>query len=189
VVEQRNAFREAQESLNTPSLVFIDEAGVSMAMSYNYGWAPPGQKPVIERPVRGKNVTLIGAIALDGPRALRRVEHTVNGEEFVAFLREDLGPALNPGDIVVLDGPSIHRVAGVAEALAEFDASLLYLPAYSPELNPIEEVWSWVKTALRKMGPRRIGRLRQAITKTWNRLTAELCAAWIEHSGYTVAST
>lgn len=160
-----------------------------MAMSYNYGWAPPGVKPVIERPLRGKNVTLIGAIALDGPRALRRVEHSVNGEEFIAFLREDLGPTLNPGDIVVMDGPRIHRVAGVAEALAEFDATPMYLPAYTPELNPIEEVWSWVKTALRKAAPRRIGRLRESASNIWDKLTPELCAAWIQHSGYTVAST
>ena len=182
-------FREAQQSLKTPSLVFIDEAGVSVTMSYNYGWAPPGVKPVIERPLRGKNVTLIGAIALDGARALRRVEHSVNGDEFIAFLREDLGPVLNPGDIVVMDGPRIHRVDGVAQALAEFGATPLYLPAYTPEFNPIEEVWSWVKTAIRKIGPRRIGRLREAIEKIWEKLTPDLCAAWIQHSGYLVAST
>lgn len=175
--------------MHTPSLVFIDEAGVSVAMSYNYGWAPPGVKPVIERPLRGKNVTLIGAIALDGPRALRRVEHSVNGDEFIAFLREDLGPTLNPGDIVVMDGPRIHRVEGVTETLAEFGAIPLYLPAYTPELNPIEEVWSWLKTAIRKMAPRRIGRLREVITNIWKQLTAELCTAWIGHSGYTVPST
>ena len=131
--------------MNTPGLVFIDEAGVSSALSNNYGWAPPGEAPVIERPARGKNITLIGAIALDGVRVLSRIDGYVNGEAFVRFLREDLGPTLNPGDIVVMDGPRIHRVAGVAEALAEFNATAVYLPAYSPELNPIEMAWAWLK--------------------------------------------
>jgi len=169
--------------------VFIDEAGVSIAMSYNYGWALPGEKPVIERPVRGKNITLIGAIALDGVRALRRVESTVNGDEFIRFLREDLGPTLNPGDVVVMDGPRIHRVAGVTEALAEFGATPLYLPAYSPELNPIEMTWSWLKAALRKAAPRGIRRLREVVASVWSRITSELCHAWIRHAGYDLAST
>jgi transposase len=175
--------------LKARSLVFIDEAGVSLAMSYNYAWAPPGEKPVIERPVRGKNVTLVGAIALDGVRALRRVEGSVNGEEFVRFLREDLGPNLNPGDAVVMDGPRIHRVAGVQEALAEFGATALYLPAYSPELNPIEMAWSWLKGALRKAAPRRIQGLREAIERVWSKITSDLCRAWIRHAGYAVPST
>lgn len=164
--------------------MFIDEAGVSLAMSYRYGWAPPGVKPIILRPLRGRNVTLIGAIANDGPRALRRVEGTVNGEEFILFLKETLGPTLNPGDIVVMDGPRVHRVKGVKEALAEFGATALYLPAYSPELNPIEMTWSWIKQHIRKAAPRKIGELRTAIAAAWKGLTQDLCTAWIGHSNY-----
>lgn len=85
--------------------MFLDEAGVDVAMSRSYGWAPPGETPRIERPVHGKRISLIGAIALDGARALRRVEGYVDGDEFV------------------MDGPRIHRVGGVAEALAERGAT------------------------------------------------------------------
>jgi len=175
--------------MDAARMVFIDETGVSGAMSYNYGWALPGVKPVIERPMRGKNITLIGAIAIDGVRALRRVEHSVNGEEFVAFLREDLGPNLRPGDIVVMDGPRIHRVSGVEKALAERGATALYLPAYSPELNPIEMTWSWIKAAIRKAAPRHLPILREQVRKLWSKVTNALCAAWIRHCGYPVAST
>jgi len=175
--------------MNTKALVFIDEAGVSLAMSHNYGWAPPGVKPVIERPLRAKNVTLIGAISLDGVRALRRVESSVNGEEFVRFLREDLGPNLKRGDVVVMDGPRLHRVAGVREALAEVGATPLYLPAYTPELNPIEMTWSWLKTALRKTAPRRIRILRETVQSMWSKISSNLCRAWIQHAGYPLAST
>ena len=76
---------------------FIDEVGVDIAMSCSYGWAPRGVTPVIERPARGRRISLIGATALDGCRALRRVEGYVDGDELISFLREDLGPHLNPG--------------------------------------------------------------------------------------------
>lgn len=170
-------------------LVFVDESGMSLALSYNYGWALPGKVPVIERPLRGRSVNLIGAVGTDGVRALRHVDGTVNGDEFVAFLREDLGPTLHPGDIVIMDGPRIHRVAGVQKALVEFGATAMYLPAYSPELNPIEMAWAWLKKALRKGAPRRTQLLREIIRRTWDGLSASLCSRWIGHCGYTVAST
>lgn len=160
---------------------------MSGAYSYNYAWAPPNQTPVIERPMRGKNITLIGAISLQGPVAMRRVEHSVNGEEFVSFLREDLGPKLPPGAIVVMDGPKIHRVAGVKEALDEFGATALYIPAYTPELNPIEMTWSWFKHLFRAEAPRRITHIRALISKIWAAVPKEFCVNWIRHAGYSVA--
>jgi len=165
--------------------VFLDEAGVDIAMSRSYGWAPPGETPRIERPVHGKRISLIGAIALDGVRALRRVEGYVNGDEFVAFLREDLGPHLQPGDLVVMDGPRIHRVAGVAEALAERGATAVYLPPYSPELNPIEMAWAWIKGLLRAAPPRKLPLLRERVHELCERISATLCQGWIRHCGYT----
>lgn len=169
--------------------MFIDEAGVDVAMSRTYGWAPPGETPVIERPARGRRISLIGAIALDGCRALREVEGYVDGDEFIAFLREDLGPSLRPGDIVVMDGPSIHKVAGVEEALAERGATALYLPAYSPELNPIELAWGWIKKLLRDAAPRKLAALREHVWRLWAQVTASLCAGWVRHCGYRNQST
>ena len=175
--------------MRTPALVFIDEAGINTALSYNYGWAPAGMTPVIERPSRGKNMTLIGAIALGGQRVLVRREGTLNGVGFVAFLREALGPTLVPGDVVVMDGPNLHRVAGVAEALAEFGATALYLPAYSPELNPIELAWAWVKRLVRQRAPRTPARLRKLVEEIWRNIPVTLIKGWIRHCGYPVGST
>lgn len=184
MIEARAAFVQGQITLDPGKLVFLDEAGVDIAMSREYGWAPAGLTPVIERPARGRRISLIGAIALDGSRGLRRVEGYVTGDEFITFLREDLGPNLRPGDIVVMDGPSIHKVAGVAEALAERGARALYLPPYSPEFNPIEMAWAWLKNLLRAAPPRQLKALRERVEELWKRLTIALCAAWIGHSGY-----
>ena len=162
----------------------MDEAGVDIAMSRAYGWAPPSVTPVIERPSRGRRISLIGAIAADGTRALREVDGYVNGDVFVRFLREDLGPTLHEGDIVVMDGPSIHKVEGVAEALAERGASALYLPPYSPELNPIEMTWAWLKNLLRAVPPRRLRRLKDDVRRYWAEISTTLCRGWIRHCGY-----
>lgn len=175
--------------MNASSLVFIDESGINAGLALNYGWSPIGTAPVIERPMRCKNVTLIGAIALDGPRVLTRLEGTLDGDGFVRWIREDLGPTLKEGDVVVMDSPRLHRVAGVAEALAAFGATACYLPAYSPELNPIEMAWAWLKHAVRKAAPRRIARLRSIVDSLWKNLTNELCTGWIRHSGYTVSAS
>lgn len=185
MVEARKAFVEDQAELDAAKLVFIDEAGISVAESRRYGWAPCGVTPVIERPARGRRLNLIGAIALDGVRALRQVDGYVTGDVFLDYLREDLGPTLNEGDIVVMDGPSIHRVAGVVETLEEFGATALYLPAYSPELNPIEMTWAWVKKQVRDLPTRTLKLLRSLVTTIWERVTPNLCAGWLRHSGYT----
>lgn len=130
----------------------------------------------------------MGAIAMDGTRALRLVKGYVNGEVFLDFLEKDLVPNLRPGDTVVMDGPSIHRVAGVEEVLAKAGAKLLYLPAYSPELNPIEEVWASVKKRLRDAPPRKLAALSQAVWRIWGDVGAALCSACIGHSGYAVST-
>ena len=99
--------------------------------------------------------------------ALRQVDGYVNGDEFLAFLHEYLGSRLNKGDVVIMDGPSIHKVAGVTEALAEFGATALYLPAYSPELNPIEMTWAWIKKLVRDVPTRTLRLLQSRVDKYW----------------------
>jgi transposase len=175
--------------LDPTKLVFIDESGFKTSLSRHYGWAPRGEKPIIITLKHGKNVTLIGGIALDGVRAQRTLETTVDGPTFIAFLAEDLGPSLRPGDIVVMDGPRVHRVEGVAEELAKWGAKPLYLPAYSPELNPIEMCWALMKAFVRGRSPRVVSRLVETIAEAWSRVTADICASWVRHCGYAVGST
>ena len=185
VIASPKAFVAEQPSFNAARLVFLDESGVCTAESRRYGWARRGKRPIIERPARGRRLNIIGAIGLDGVRAIRTLEGYVNGEVFLAFLRDDLGPKLNPGDIVVMDGPSIHRVEGVSEVLAERGAKAIYLPAYSPELNPIEMTWAWIKKQIRDFPRRRMAELAQVIAERWGQVTPALCRGWLKHAGYT----
>lgn len=189
VVEERDAFLATMSTLDPARLVFIDESGFKTNLHRSYGWAPIGERPVIYSDKFGKNVTIVGAIALDGLRALQVIDGTVDGPTFVSFLGDMLGPNLVPGDIVVMDGPRLHRVAGVHEALATRGAKPLYLPRYSPELNPIEMCWSYLKAWVRRRTPRVAARLIDAVHEAWGKVTADLCKSWIRHCGYAVGST
>lgn len=189
VVQEREAFIAKMHELDPEKLVFIDESGFKTNLRRGYGWAPIGERPIIYADKFGKNVTIIGAIAIDGLRVTRVIEGTLDGPGFVEFLTKDLGPTLVSGDIVVMDGPRLHRVAGVEEALAAHGAKPLYLPRYSPELNPIEMCWSLLKAWVRTRAPRVASRLVDAVHEAWGKVTANLCESWIRHCGYAVVST
>lgn len=172
--------------LDPKKLVFLDESGFATNLARRYGWAPVGERPTLLVSKYGKRLTVIGAIALDGLRGWTSIDKGMNGDDFIAYIRNYLNPTLRSGDIVVMDGPRVHRVAGVEEALAEVGAKPLYLPAYSPELNPIEMCWSVMKAWIRKAAPRALDRVRESLEKAWGRVTAALCASWIRHCGYPV---
>lgn len=188
-MEAREAFAAAMADLDVTRLVFIDESGFRTSINRAYGWANVGDKPILLTPKWGKNITVVGAIGITGPRAMQVVDGKFDGAAFIEYLDVVLGPTLQPGDIVVMDGPRLHRVAGVVEALANHGATPLYLPAYSPEFNPIEMCWSVMKAWIRKHAPRAKDRLLDAIERAWGRVTEQLCAGWVRHSGYAVIST
>lgn len=164
--------------------MFIDESGVSTAESRHYGWAPKGETPEIERPAGGPRLNMLGAIAADGRSALRRHIGPVNGTTFVKFLQEDLAPNLRKGDILIMDRASIHRVAPVATLMEQIGVKIMLLPAYSPEFNPIEMTWAWIKKQIRDQPKRVIEALDTLVADLWGRLTPSLCAGWVRHAGY-----
>ena len=129
--------------------MFIDEAGIDTAESRHYGWAPKGETPVIEKPSGGRRLNMLGAISGDGRTALRRHHGPVSGATFLEFLRTDLAPTLRKGDVIIMDRASIHRVKAVEDFLSEIGVTVMLLPAYSPELNPIELSWAWIKKLVR----------------------------------------
>lgn len=186
VQQERRAWREdIVPTLNPEDLVFLDESGSNLGMTPTYGYAPRGERVVDHAPKsRGTNVSILAAMTWKGPVGARTFDGAVNGSRFLHWVKTVLGPKLWQGAVVVLDNVRFHKVAGVAEALAKVGARALYLPPYSPDLNPIELMWSKVKTLIRQAKARTRDALKAAIRAALRKITAMDAAAWFVHDGY-----
>lgn len=187
MIRDRTDFIEKQKDLDTTKLVFLDETYGRCDQPEYYGWSKVGFPPVMKGVRHGKKMSVVGAIAADGGRGQMAFEGTFNTDRFVQYVEEVLGPRLNPGDVVVMDGLSVHKTARVREALARHGADCLILPAYSPELNPIEHLWSALKVPIRRDCPRNIADLARSIQDAWEQVVS-FASSWIKHCGYTLST-
>jgi transposase len=160
-------------------LIFLDESGVSTQMTRRYARAPRGVR-VHETTPEGnwKILTILGAMSLRGMIATMTIEAATDAEIFLAYLDHVLCPALRPGDVVVMDNLSSHKVAGVGERIEAAGAELLYLPPYSPDLNPIEKAWAKLKQLLRTARARTAEALEQAIAELLPAIRPQDAEAW-----------
>lgn len=160
-------------------MIYLDESGVSTQMTRLYARAEGGQR--VHDNVPGghwKMLTILGALSVDGIIAAMTVEAATDREVFLAYLDQVLCPKLRPRHVVVMDNLSSHKVAGVRERIEACGASLLYLPPYSPDLNPIEKAWSKLKTGLRAVQARTVKTLDHAIETLLPTITAHDASAW-----------
>ena len=127
---------------------------------------------------------MIGAVRLSGPCAAAIVDGPVDADVFRAYVSRVLVPALRPGDVVVMDNLQPHKAAGVREAVEAAGAALLYLPPYSPDYNPIENMWSKVKQHLRSAAARSFETLRDAVWAALDAVTGDDCRGFFDHCGY-----
>ena len=137
----------------------------------------------------GGNVSTIGALALDGLRTGLSVAGAIDGETMLFFIEELLAPTLQRGDIVFMDNCAIHKLDEIEAALEAVGAWVIFLPAYSPDLNPIENCWSKVKTLLRSLKPRTWSELQEALVEAFSSITVPDILGWFRHCGYRVALT
>ncbi len=148
--------------MDVARLVFIDETWISTNMTRRYGRAARGQRCLASAPLsHWQTTTFVAALRHHQLTAPMLTDGPMDGEVFLAYVRRFLCPSLTPGDVVIVDNLSSHKVAGVREAITAVGASLLYLPPYSPELNPIEKLFAKLKALLRKAAiraPLRSGR-------------------------------
>jgi transposase len=160
-------------------LIFLDESGVSTQMTRRYARAPRGVR-VHESTPEGnwKILTILGAMSLRGMIATMTIEAATDADIFLAYLDQILCPALRPGDVVVMDNLSSHKVAGVRERIESAAAELLYLPPYSPDLNPIEKAWAKLKQLLRTAKARTAEALEQAIAELLPAIRPQDAEAW-----------
>jgi transposase len=163
----------------------VDETGVNIAMARLYARAPKGERAYASAPVnKGKNVTVLGALSLDGIVEAMTIDGSADGQVVSTFIQDVLGPALHPGQIVLMDNLAAHKVEGIQEAIAARGARLEYLPPYSPDFSPIEKCWSKVKAILRAKAARTRAYLDQALTEALDMITAQDARGWFAHCGY-----
>ena len=149
-----------------------------------YGRIPGGERIQEAAPGgRGSVLTMLGALSLRGVHAMMTTEALANGDIFCAFLAAVLCPKLTPGDVVVLDNLGVHKIAGVRPLVEACGVRLLYLPPYSPDLNPIEKAWSKLKTLLRAAKARSQEALQAAIAELLADITSSDAHAWLRHCG------
>lgn len=167
--------------------MFLDESGVTTEMTRRYGRAPRGQRVAEATPAgHWRTLTVLGALTVEGMLASMTIESPTDGEVFLAYLEQVLGPRLQPGHVVVMDNLAAHKVAGVRQLIEARGAQLLYLPPYSPDFNPIEQAWSKIKQLLRAAKARLLEVLDQALTTAIAAVTSRNATAWFHHCGYGV---
>jgi len=182
----RGLWRWLASRFDARRLVFVDESGFHTSMTRLRARAPRGERAYGKVPRnRGKNQTLIASITLEGGMGEAiSIEGATDAEVFETYVEQFLAPTLEAGRVVVLDGLGAHRTARVRELVERRGAELVFLPSYSPDLNPIEEAFSKVKNIVRKAGARTREALNEAISEAMSAVTSEDVAGWFSHCGY-----
>jgi len=185
VVKRRDSWKKAFWNVVLKRLTFLDESGVNLAQTRLYGRAPSGERVNDYVPdERFERKSIIVAMKLNGQMSSLLFSGTLNGKLFVQYIKEFLSQILVQGDIVVLDNCAAHKVAGVKEAIEACGAKVLYLPAYSPDLNPVELLWSKVKAILRREKARTFEALEKALKLALDSVCTDDILGWFKHCGY-----
>ncbi|KQP90767.1 DDE endonuclease [Methylobacterium sp. Leaf117] len=181
----REDWFERQLDLDPDRLVFLDETAATTKMARRYGRAPRGERCRIAVPHgHYKTTTITAALRATGLIARTVFDGATNGMRFRAYVTDTLAPVLKPGDTVILDNLNVHKVAGVREAIEAAGARIIYLPAYSPDFNPIEQAFAKLKALLRTAAARTVPDLCQAIRDAFAAFSPTECRNYITAAGY-----
>ncbi len=171
--------------MDAEKLVFIDETWTSTNMTRRYGRAARGQRCRGWAPLsHWQTTTFVGALRQRGISATMVIDEPMDGDVFLAYVGQVLAPTLSPGEIVILDNLGSHKVEGVEEAINATGATVLYLPPYSPDLNPIENFFARLKALLRKAARRSTETLWEEISLLLNTVSADECSNYLQACGY-----
>lgn len=175
------------EQTDARRLVFVDEMGSNTALASLYAWAPKGERAFCSTPRnRGKNTTLLSSISLEGMGPSLVVEGSTNKVIFETYIEKVLCPHLKDGQVVVMDNLSAHKGDRVRDLIEGRGCELVYLPAYSPDFNPIEEAFSKIKGILRKVGARTRESLIEALGVALSAVSVQDAHGFLEHCGYRI---
>ena len=184
-MEAREGWFEGQLDLDPERVVFLDETAAATNMMRRHGRARRGERCRIAVPHgHYKTTTVTAALRGSGPFAIELMDGATNGTRFLNYVTDVLVPALKPGDTVVMDNLSAHKVKGVRDAMEEAGVRLLYLPPYSPDFNPIEQAFAKLKALLRSAAARTVPELHAAIRQAFTRFTPSECSNYLAAAGY-----
>jgi transposase len=182
VQEQRYEFWQSVREILAKDMIFIDESGINLALTRLFARSPKGKRARGARPLkRGKNVSVIGAIGLNGLLTQTSILGSADGLTFEAFIATRLVPKLWAGAYVFMDNCSIHKGENIASLIAAAGATLIYLPPYSPDFSPIENCWSKIKNFLRSMAARNYPDLLKALEDAFKLLSPSDFQGWFTH--------
>lgn len=171
--------------MDSASFVFLDETGAATNMVRNYGWCRRSERLVDAAPFgHWHTTTFIAGLRSTGVIAPLVLDGPMTGDAFRAYIEQFLAPTLSKGDVVVMDNLAAHKVAGIREAIAAVGATILYLPPYSPDLNPIEQMFAKLKALLRKAAARTREKLWTTIGQLIDDFSPQECCNYIANSGY-----
>jgi len=184
---ERDAWIATQGEMDVNKLIFLDESGINTGMTRLYGRSSSDERVVDYIPdVRFERTSILSSIRINGDMVPLVFEGALNGELFKAYISQCLVPTLHEGDIVIMDNLTSHKVKGVVDPIIAVGATVVYLPPYSPDFNPIEMMWSKVKAHLRKVKARSSDLLENAIAEALDLVTAADLTAWFVHDGYSI---
>lgn len=183
----RARWAKARAKVAHHRFLFIDESGAKTNMTRLYGRAPRGTR-VYDRVPSGRweTTTMIAAVGRNGTQAPWVIDGPMDGAAFTVWAREVLAPTLSPSDIVVMDNLSVHKNAAARRAIEAAGAVIWFLPPYSPDLNPIEKMWSKIKASLRKTKARDPDALYQAIGQAMATVRHQDIVNWFASCGYSL---
>ena len=184
-MRRREQWRKYQGRIDPRRLVFIDETWAKTNMAPLRGWGPRGNKLIAKAPHgRWRTLTFLAALRHDRLEAPCVIDGPINGEAFLAYVEQILVPILKPGDLVVMDNLGSHKGKAIRKAIRTAGAKLFFLPPYSPDLNPIEQVFAKLKHLLRKAQERTVDATWQRIGSLTQSFSPRECANYFTNSGY-----
>ncbi len=185
MARRRTQWKKYQGRLDPTRLVFIDETWAKTNMTRTHGRAPRGERLIAKAPHgRWRTLTFLAALRHDRIEAPCVIDGPINGDSFLAYVEQVLVPALKPRDIVIIDNLGSHKGKAVRRAIRAAGAKLFFLPPYSPDLNPIEQVFAKLKTLLRKAAERTVEATWKRIGTLLTAFTPNECANYLVNAGY-----
>lgn len=186
VKQARVEFKNFMSELDVNKLIVIDESGFKLNMVLEYARGLKGERVKMPAPVHGENISVIGAMGINGVIEIGMVQGSVKAPCVETFIEKILLPKLKYGDILVIDNAPVHNMNRIKAILKSIGAKVLPLPKYSPDLSPIEPLWSKLKGIIKKLAPRTLLELYEALDISLDCIDSDDASGWFEHCGYSV---